>query len=159
VKSAARLVGEAALLSGLWAAQRDDYPITVMTGHSIAEIVLSPREIDYTAITRPDAMILLSREGAMKVGAQLAAMTPEDRVFALPEVADVGTSATVSIIDPGRIPARLGKGSVALYAIAHALKELAIFPTEALLAAATLQPSEYAERNAETIRAALGQEH
>ena len=159
VKSAARLVGEAALLSGLWAAQRDDYPITVMTGHSIAELVLSPREIDYTAITRPDAMILLSREGAMKVGAQLAAMTPEDRVFALPEVADVGTSATVSIIDPGRIPGRLGKGSVALHAIAHALKELAIFPTEALLAAATLQESEYAERNAETIRAALGQEH
>ncbi len=157
VKSAARLVGEAALLSGLWAAQRDDYPITVMAGHSIAEIVLSPREIDYTAITRPDAMILLSREGAAKVGPQLAAMTPEDRVFAVPEVADVKTSAAVQVIDPAKIPARLGKGSVALYCIARALKELRVFPIEALGAAAMLRPSEHAEKNAEAIRAAVGQ--
>ncbi len=157
VKSAARLVGEAALLSGLWAAQRDDYPITVMTGHSIAEIVLSPREIDYTAISRPDAMILLSREGVAKVGSQLAAMTAEDQVFALPEVAEVKTSATVRVIDPAKIPARLGKGSVALYCIARALKELRVFPIEALEAAATLQPSGYAEKNAEAIRAGVGQ--
>jgi len=156
VKSAARLVGEAALLSGLWAAQRDDYPITVMTGHSIAEVVLSPREIDYTAITRPDAMVLLSREGAAKVASQLAAMKPEDQVFALPEVADVKTSATVRVIDPAMIPGRLGKGSVALFCIAHALKELRVFPIAALEAAATLQPSEYAQKNAEAIRAALG---
>ncbi len=157
VKSAARLVGEAALLSGLWAAQRDDYPITVMTGHSIAEIVLSPKEIDYTAITRPDAMVLLSREGVAKVGSQLAAMKPEDRVFALPEVADIKTSATVQVIDPAKIPARLGKGSVALYCIAYALKALRVLPIEALEAAATLQPSEYAEKNAEAIRAALAE--
>ena len=92
MRSAARLVGEAALLSGLWAAQRDDYPITVKTGHSIAELVLSPREIDYTGIARPDAMILLSRDGVAKVGPQLAAMTPEDQVFAVPDVADVKTT-------------------------------------------------------------------
>jgi len=61
VRSSARLVGEAALLSGLWAAQRDDYPITVKTGHSIAELVLSPREIHFTGAARPDAMIVLSR--------------------------------------------------------------------------------------------------
>ena len=158
VKSAARLVGEAALLSGLWAAQRDDYPITVMTGHSIAEIVLSPRAIDYTAITRPDAMILLSREGLAKVGPQLAAMTPQDRVFALPEVKDVKTSATVHLIDPTKIPGRLGKGSLALFCIAHALKELQVFPIEALAAAAMLQPSQYAEQNTDTIRAAVGRQ-
>ncbi len=157
VKSAARLVGEAALLSGLWAAQRDDYPITVMTGHSIAEIVVSPREIDYTAITRPDALILLSREGAARVGSQLAAMTPEDRVFALPDVGEVKTGATLQLIDPARIPSRLGKGSVALFCIAHALKELQVLPLEALEAAAARQSSEYAEKNAEAIRAAVAQ--
>jgi pyruvate/2-oxoacid:ferredoxin oxidoreductase beta subunit/Pyruvate/2-oxoacid:ferredoxin oxidoreductase gamma subunit len=157
VKSAARLVGEAALLSGLWAAQRDDYPITVMAGHSIAEIVLSPREIDYTAITRPDAMILLSPEGVARVGPQLAAMEPEDQVFALAEVADVKTRATVHVIDPEKIPARLGKGSVALYGIARALKQLRVFPIEAFAAAATLHPSEHAEKNVEAIRAAMVQ--
>jgi len=156
VRSAARLAGEAALLSGLWAAQRDDYPITVKTGHSIAELVFSPREIDYTAIDRPDAMLLLSRDGASKVGRQLSAMGPEDRVFAIPDLAHVRTRATVRVIDPAQAPLRLGAGQVALYCTALALKELCVMPVEALEAAATLRPGEHAELNAATIRAASG---
>ena len=156
VRSAARLVGEAALLSGLWAAQRDDYPITVKTGHSIAELVLSPREIDYTAITRPDAMILLSRDGVNKVGHQLAAMQPGDRVFAVPDVADVQTKGSVTVIDPKQAPIKLAAGRVSLYCVARALKELGVIPTEALEAAATLRPGEHADENMETIRVALG---
>ena len=154
VRSAARLAGEAALLSGLWAAQRDDYPITVKTGHSIAELVFSPREIDYTGITRPDALILLSREGASKVGRQLAAMQREDRVFTLPELRDIKTSATVRVIDPSLAPIRLPGGQVALYCTSLALEELGVMPVEALEAAATLRESEHDEENAKTIRAA-----
>ena len=148
------LVGEAALLSGLWAAQRDDYPITVMTGHSIAELVLSPREIEYTGITAPDAMILLSQDGVAKVGRQLAAMKPDDRVFAVPEVAGVETSARVSIIDPAHAPAALRPGQVALYCIALASRELGLVPPGALDAAATRRASAHAAENAATILAA-----
>ncbi len=154
VKSAARIAGEAALLSGLWAAQRDDYPITVMTGHSIAELVFSPLEIDYAAIERPDAMILLSRDGVSKVGHRLAAMQPEDHVFALPEVADVQTRATIHVIDPAESRLRPGKGGVSLFCIARALSELGVLSIEALEAAALLWPSEHAEKNAEAIRVA-----
>ena len=32
--------------SGLWVTQRDDYPVTVKTGHSISEVVLSPTAAD-----------------------------------------------------------------------------------------------------------------
>ncbi len=42
VRSTARVLGEAAILSGLWAAQQDDYPVTVQTGHSISELIFSP---------------------------------------------------------------------------------------------------------------------
>ena len=156
VLSAARLVGEAALVSDLWAAQRDDYPITVKTGHSIAELVLSPRAIDYTGITRPDAMILLSQDGVAKVGRQLAAMQPEDRVFAVPEIAPLKTNARVTIIDPAQSRVRLSVGRVALYAITRAMKELGIFPAEALEAAARLRPARHTEENLATIKAALG---
>jgi 2-oxoglutarate ferredoxin oxidoreductase subunit beta len=154
VRSTARLVGETALLSGLWATQRDDYPITVKTGHSISEIIVSPRAIDYTGIDRPDAMILLSREGAAKVGRQLAAMQADDRVFALPGVGEVATRARISTIDPARASVRLAAGEVALYAVAAALKELSVVPAEALEAAAALRPSERKEANLATIRAA-----
>ena len=48
------------------------------------------------------------------------------------------------------------KGSVALYCIAQALKELLLFPIEALADAAMLQPSAHAEKNADAIRVAVG---
>ena len=156
VRSTARLVGEAALLSGLWAAQRDDYPITVKTGHSIAEMVFSPRAIDYTGITRPDAMILLSKEGVSKVGRQLAAMQPTDRVFALPDVADVQTKATVTVIDPTQSPVRLGAGRLSLYTVVRAMIALGVIPAEALEAAATRRPSKHTDDNVATIKAAVG---
>jgi pyruvate/2-oxoacid:ferredoxin oxidoreductase beta subunit len=156
VRSTAHLVGESALMSGLFAAQRDDYPITVKTGHSIAELVLSPRTIDYTGIARPDALILLSQDGLAKVGRQLDAMTPEDRVFAHPDVAGVKTRATVTVIDPADSPVRVGPGRVALYTVARTLKLLGVIPVDALEAAATLRPSPHADDNVAMIRAALG---
>ena len=55
--------GEAAILSGLWAAQQDDYPVTVQTGHSISELIFSPRPILFTGVTRPDALVLATEDG------------------------------------------------------------------------------------------------
>jgi pyruvate/2-oxoacid:ferredoxin oxidoreductase beta subunit/Pyruvate/2-oxoacid:ferredoxin oxidoreductase gamma subunit len=154
VRSAARLVAEAAMLSGLWAAQRDDYPITVKTGHSISELILAPREIDYTGITRPDALLAISEEGVAKAGRQLAAMGPEDRVFALPALSGVKTRARVTIVDPARSTVKIGGGRLVLYCAALALRELGLLPLEALEAAAR-RNAEYADENLETIRAAL----
>ncbi len=153
VRSAVRLVGQTALLSGLWAAQRDDYPITIKAGHSIAELVVSPRRIDYTAITRPDAMVILSHDGLSKVGRQLAAMEPGDRVFAVPEVADgIKTPATVEIIDPAQAPIKLAATRISLYCVAYALKRLGLLSIEAFESAAQLRPSPRTEEMLETIR-------
>ncbi|HET6349221.1 MAG TPA: thiamine pyrophosphate-dependent enzyme [Candidatus Krumholzibacteria bacterium] len=155
VRSAARLVGEAAVLSGLWAAQRDDYPITVKTGHSVAELVLSPREIHYSGISRPDALIVLSREGLAKVGARLAAMEAGDRVFTTPGLVDaVMTRATITVVDPRAAPAKLAPGQVSLYCVARALHELGIFPADALEAAAVRGGTQRAQENTATIRMA-----
>ena len=53
IRSAAGLFAQAGMFANLNAVQKDDYPITVMTGHSITEITLSPERIDYTAIDSP----------------------------------------------------------------------------------------------------------
>ena len=45
VNSAATLLCRGALLSGLWATQRNDYPVTVKSGHSVSEVILSSQEI------------------------------------------------------------------------------------------------------------------
>lgn len=152
VRSTARLVGEAALLSGLWAAQRDDYPITVKTGHSIAELVLSPAEIQYTGITRPDAVVLLAHESAAKVAGALAAMQPEDQVFVLAGVPVPPTKAAVHVLDPLLAPGRLTPGRTSLYCVARALHGLGILAPGALAAAAEAQSPNHAAENLETIR-------
>src|SRR5581483_7466420 len=67
VRSAARLIGMAGTYAGLYATQKDDYPTTVMSGHSVSEIILSPREIHYSGIPQPQAVILLSQDGYKKI--------------------------------------------------------------------------------------------
>jgi pyruvate/2-oxoacid:ferredoxin oxidoreductase beta subunit len=135
VRTSARLLAQAAVLSGLWAAQRDDYPITVKTGHSLSELILSPEEILDTNVTKPDALLLLTAEGAKKCGRYLAAMEPTDRVFALPDLTYARTAAQVTVIDPG--PA--GKDSLALTAATTVLEHLGLFPVQALEAAIHLR--------------------
>ena len=72
---------------GLWASQADDYPVTVKSGHSISEVIFSPREILYTGVTRPDALVLVSEEGLKQAGRYLRALTAESWLFVTPEFA------------------------------------------------------------------------
>ena len=53
----------AGLTAGLQATQKNEYPITVLRGPSISELILSPQEIDYTGIHRPSAIVALGQEG------------------------------------------------------------------------------------------------
>jgi len=90
VRSAVRLVGLAAIRSGLWATQRDDFPVTVKAGHSISQLVLSPEEMPPVGVAVPDVLVLVSADGLKKVGGMLEAMrstprhgTPGCRRFSL----------------------------------------------------------------------------
>lgn len=127
VRSAARLVAQAAILSGLYAAQRDDYPITVKTGHSVSELILSPEPIDDTGVERTDALLVLSEDGRKKCGPYLAALAPGARVFE-------------------RLAARNP-----LAALAEVLAQLDLFPLAALEEAA--RRSGHAEKNLAAIAA------
>ena len=63
INSAASLFCRGAVLAGLYATQRNDYPVTVQYGHSVSEVILSPQEIGYTEIVQPQIMIALFKEG------------------------------------------------------------------------------------------------
>lgn len=67
VQLAAKLLASAAILSGYFTTFKGEYPITVGTGFSVAEIILSQREINYTGLESPDVMIILSEDGLAKV--------------------------------------------------------------------------------------------
>jgi len=132
VRSAVRLAAEAALLSGLWAAQQDDYPVTVQTGHSISELILSPDEIFFTGVTRPDALIVVSEEGYRASARYLRALTRDSILFVAPQFSDLDTPGRRIVLEPGSAGRRPGKRQLAALMLFAALRRLGFLPIEAL---------------------------
>jgi Pyruvate/2-oxoacid:ferredoxin oxidoreductase gamma subunit len=136
VRSAARLVALGGLRSGLWAAQRDDYPVTVKAGHSVTELWLAPDDMPLTAVASPDVFAVISADGFAKAGPYLSAMASDGLVLTIPDYADVVTDARVVVIDPKEAPKRIPKTSLGLVFLAAALQLTAPYPMDALRDAA-----------------------
>jgi Pyruvate/2-oxoacid:ferredoxin oxidoreductase gamma subunit len=153
VRSATRLVGDAAIRSGLWAVQRDDYPVTVQTGHSLAELVLSPTELPLTTVSIPDVVLVLSQDGLRRVAPMLARMRPGGTVVTIPGLPDPETLARVIVLDPAAGGGRVGKADLALVLLAATFERLDLLPRDALRKAASSGP--FAESNLAAIEAGL----
>lgn len=61
--TAGELLALAGIGSGLSATQKSDYPITVLRGHSVTEVVLQDREVNFSGIENPDIIIAISEQG------------------------------------------------------------------------------------------------
>jgi 2-oxoglutarate/2-oxoacid ferredoxin oxidoreductase subunit beta len=151
IRSAATLLGAGAIMSGLEATQKDDYPITVRTGHSAAEVILSPEPVVYTGIEVPDVVLVLSDDGLKHIRAKLAEWPPETRVYieqSLLTASGLPTRATViplALNQASRTVHRLAIGAVGLGAV---LAREGLYPAEAFVRAARkLQKAKVADTN------------
>jgi len=148
--TAAAAFARGALLSGLWATQRDDYPVTVRAGHSLSEVIISPQEIRFLGVPRPDVMVVLFEEGLKKVAPRLDRLTEDARLYINVDLLPVQTRARV-------IPLNLrGKGPKkhwSLMTMAALLRREGIYPLEAFKEAITMNKA-YAEENLAAIEAA-----
>jgi pyruvate/2-oxoacid:ferredoxin oxidoreductase beta subunit/Pyruvate/2-oxoacid:ferredoxin oxidoreductase gamma subunit len=151
VRSAARLLIQAAVLSGLYAAQRDDYPITVKTGHSVSELILSPEPIDYTGVELTDALLVLTEDGRKKAGPYAASLAPGGRIFRVEGVGEL--PGRIETLDFMRSGVRFAKTDVALAALAAVVERLGLFPLSALEEAARRTGKAYVESNLAAISA------
>lgn len=150
IKSTATLLAQAAMRCGLWCVQRDDYPVTVSSGHSVSEIILSPREIFYTGISKPDHLLILAPEGLNQVKSQLAAMDETQRVYVIPELATQVETRAQKIIFGGEL-AHANRKTFALSAVSAWLQDTALLPLDALRE--TIRAGDNAERVQENLRA------
>jgi Pyruvate/2-oxoacid:ferredoxin oxidoreductase gamma subunit len=153
VRSATRLLAHAAMLCGLWVAQRDDYPITVKTGHSLSMLAVGPDPIRYAAIPVPDVVVVAAPEGLAKARPLLAGMSSDGLVVTTPEFSPE-TAARVEVVDPGRSATRIPKADLALALLTVAAVRTGAVPLEALRRAAGTGDPRFAAKTIETIEAA-----
>jgi pyruvate/2-oxoacid:ferredoxin oxidoreductase beta subunit/Pyruvate/2-oxoacid:ferredoxin oxidoreductase gamma subunit len=137
IGSAAGALARGAVLSGLWATQRNDYPVTVRTGFSLSEVILSPDEVLFTGTPSPDVVLDLFAEGHAKAVARVRALGPEARVYRNAELPPVETAARVVTLDFARAEGwERKKDAWALMAVAAALRDTGAYPVDALRQAA-----------------------
>jgi len=89
----------AAATAGLHATQKNDYPITVMRGHSVSEVVCSDRPIDYTGIDRPNLVVALAQEGVARKAGIFRELGPDTVILKARDVSLPDTSGTILELD------------------------------------------------------------
>jgi len=154
IRSTATLFAQAAMFSGLDATQKDDYPITVMTGHSLSELIFSRERIDYTAIESPDYLLVISEEGLISTRDRIQRLPDTCTVYAEQSLDLPATSARVVRYPIAQAAARNSKQSMAVIALAAMLQDTGLFPLDAFARAiSTFQAPKLAEVNLKAVQA------
>ncbi|MCK4340479.1 MAG: 2-oxoacid:acceptor oxidoreductase family protein [Phycisphaerae bacterium] len=154
IKSTATLFAQASMFSGLDATQKDDYPITVMTGHSLAEIIVSREQIDYTAIDSPDYFLVVSEDGLKRARARIEQLPETCTLYAEESLELPETKAQVVKLPLNETAKKISKLSVAVVGLATLLVDTGLFPTEAFATAISkFQKAKIAEINLKALEA------
>ncbi|MBN2071144.1 MAG: 2-oxoacid:acceptor oxidoreductase family protein [Candidatus Krumholzibacteriota bacterium] len=131
VQVAAEIFITAAVSSGLNATKKGSYPVTVGTGFSAAEVILSPRDIGYTGITKIDWVLVSSEDGTSYLSNRIKGMT-EGSVLADSTITLPSTGASVLT---GDFRGSVNPKESTLVMMLVLLEISGIFPVEALIKA------------------------
>jgi Pyruvate/2-oxoacid:ferredoxin oxidoreductase gamma subunit len=157
IRSSATTFAKAAISAGLAVTQKDDYPITVMTGHSVAEIILSRSPIEYTAIDAPDYFLVLSNEGLKKSRERIGRLSETCRLYAEDSLELPETRAKVVKLPFVQTARKINRLSVSTVALAALLRDTGLFPTNAYAEAiSTFHKPDIADIDLKALDAGLG---
>jgi 2-oxoglutarate ferredoxin oxidoreductase subunit beta len=154
IRSTATLFAQAAMFSGLDATQKDDYPITVMTGHSLSELIFSRQRIDYTAIESPHYLLVISEDGLKNTRERVQRLPDTCTVYAEQSLDLPATKARVVRCPIAQSAAETSRQATAVIAVAALLQDTGLFPLDALARAiSTFQSAKIAEVNLKALQA------
>ncbi len=97
--TAGELLCLAGASAGCHATQKNDYPITVMRGHSVCEIILSDVEIDYAGIENPSVIMALAPEGVKRRIQMFATLSKNSVIIKVAGVELPAGQATIIEVD------------------------------------------------------------
>lgn len=148
IRSIATVLGAGALLSGLYATQKDDYPVTVRTGHSAAEVIVSPDPIVYTGVDVPDVVLVLSSDGLSHLKRRLPAFPPTTRVLIERDLGPIETPAQVTYLPLQDAAKKVHRLALAAVGVGALLGTEGLYEPEAFAEAARrLQGEQVAANN------------
>lgn len=136
IRSAVGVIGEVCVAGGLFAAQLDDYPITVRKGHSISNLIIARRPIRYTGLRAPDLLVVQSDDGLKRLGS-LDAIAPDSVVIASEDLVMPPINAPVWKLALKPIAAQVLRENVALSLLSAAIVKRGWMSADALRAAAS----------------------
>lgn len=130
------LLATAAVSAGLYATKKGEYPITVGTGFSVAEVILSREPIHYTGIEIPDVVFIVSHDGYEKIKHRI----DEQTLVIADSSLKIDGYPRLAL---GEFRKFAGKKGAALSALRYWLDRQPVIPGEALIKAA--ERHKYAE--------------
>lgn len=156
IKSTATLLGYAAAASDLWVSLRNDNPVTVMSGHSVAEVILNTKPIDNFSFEIPDCALILSEDGLSKTKDRIAKMSETGVVYTFPEFQHIKTKAQIKTINVKSLPLRIPKAHQAFLLLCFFLKENSLISINSLkFALQRRQKDEILQQSLEIMKAIL----
>jgi pyruvate/2-oxoacid:ferredoxin oxidoreductase beta subunit len=136
IGTSAGIFCRAAVLSGLWAYQQNDYPVTVRSGYSLSEVTLSHEEIGYSSLKKPDLMVVVSEEGLEKVASHISQLSNQDTLFINADLLPLQVNANIVALD---LKGKDKKYNWGLIALEEVVRYSNIFPIVAWEEAISMQ--------------------
>jgi 2-oxoglutarate/2-oxoacid ferredoxin oxidoreductase subunit beta len=99
INTAGEILCLAAMTAGMAVTQKNDYPITVLRGHSISEVVLSRSAVGYTGLQAPRVVLALSADGVQRRREIFDTLDRKARVIAAQGPDLPPTRARVQVVD------------------------------------------------------------
>ncbi len=128
-QSVARFLALAGMHAGLETTMKGEYPITVGTGFSVAEVILDHQPINYTGLEKPDYFIIVTADGLSKVRNKLH---NDAQIYIDEKLVDDDLKNQYPNLISVPFSKMANRKSTALAATAYVLNKTGILPVEAL---------------------------
>lgn len=138
--STVSILARAAILSGLYARQRDDYPVTVRSGYSISFLTLGRDHTETGDITSPDILLILSQDGLNRAGQYAPKMRANQQIYIMGDLLPIKSRAKKFAINLDKTNRHISKKNMAFFVLGSLLKQEKMLPLEAFKEAIQLRP-------------------
>ena len=128
-QSVARFLAMAGMYAGLDTTMKGEYPITVGTGFSVAEVIFDHQPINYTGLEKPDYFVIVTEDGLNKVKNKLH---PDAKIYIDEKLVTDNLRSVFPELIAVPFNKMANRKSTALAATTYVLNKEQILPIDAL---------------------------